>query len=297
MVHDVIIIGGSYAGLSAGLPLARARRRVLVVDAGVRRNRFAAAAHGLLAHDGTPPGEIVAEGRAQLMEYPTVEWVAGEVAQARRSAEGFEVRLKQGAVHRARRLVLAGGVQDELPALPGLAERWGRSVFHCPYCHGYELQQRPVGVLACAEASLHQALMLPDWAPTTYFLDGRPLPDEDARAQLRARGVALEPGPVARLAGDGEGLQLLLQDGRAFTLSGLFVAARTRPGPLAAELGCALEASPLGHFVRTDAMKATSVPGVFACGDLARAAGSVPLAVGDGAIAGAAAHRSLMFGL
>ncbi|MFZ5547746.1 MAG: NAD(P)/FAD-dependent oxidoreductase [Pseudomonadota bacterium] len=296
MVHDVIIVGGSYAGLSAGLPLARARRSVLVLDAGRRRNRFAAAAHGFLAHDGTPPGEIVAEGRAQLMEYPTVDWVAGEVEHARPIEGGFGLRLKHGPVHRARRLILAGGVRDELPALPGLAERWGRSVFHCPYCHGYELQHGPVGVLATSEMSAHQALMLPDWGPTTYLLDGRPLPDAETLAQLQARGVALEPTPVERLAGD-EALQVQLKDGRTLALAGLFIATRTDPGPLPGQLGCAMDDGPMGRFVRTDAMKATTVPGVFACGDLARGAGSVPLAVGDGAIAGTAAHRSLMFGL
>jgi thioredoxin reductase len=323
MVHDVLIIGGSYAGMSAGLPLARARRSVLVVDAGQRRNRFAAASHGLLTQDGVPPGEIAAEGRAQLMDYPSVDWVAGQVERLQRSGDGFEARLKGGAVYRGRRVILANGVRDELPPLPGLAERWGRQVFHCPYCHGYELQQGPVGVLATSEMSAHQALMLPDWGPTTYLLDGRPLPDDATLAQLRARGVTLEPAPVERLAGD-DALQVLLsapgaglrparpprgprelraarhsleKDGRTLYLAGLFIATRTDPGPLPDQLGCALEDGPMGRFVRTDAMKATTVPGVFACGDLARGAGSVPLAVGDGALAGVAAHRSLMFGL
>lgn len=296
MVHDVLIVGGSYAGLSAGLPLARARRSVLVVDAGQRRNRFAPASHGFLTQDGVPPGEIAAEGRAQLMDYPSVEWVPGQVERLQRTDDGFEARLKDGTVHRSRRVVLAGGVRDELPLLPGLAERWGRQVFHCPYCHGYELQQRPVGVLATSEMSAHQALMLPDWGPTTYLLDGRPLPDADTLAQLQARGVAIEPTPVERLAGD-EALQVRLKDGRALALAGLFIATSTDPGPLPEQLGCALEDGPMGRFVRTDAMKATTVPGVFACGDLARGAGSVPLAVGDGALAGVAAHRSLMFGL
>jgi thioredoxin reductase len=296
MVHDVLIIGGSYAGLSAGLPLARARRSVLVVDAGQRRNRFASASHGFLTQDGVPPGEIAAEGRAQLMDYPSVDWVTGQVERLQRSGDGFEARLKDGAVHRGRRVILAGGVRDELPALPGLAERWGQQVFHCPYCHGYELQQGPVGVLATSEMSAHQALMLPDWGPTTYLLDGRSLPDDATLAQLRARGVTLEPAPVERLAGDGA-LQVLLKDGRTLRLAGLFIATRTDPGALPGQLGCALEDGPMGRFVRTDAMKATTVPGVFACGDLARGAGSVPLAVGDGAMAGVAAHRSLMFGL
>ncbi|MBO1110606.1 NAD(P)/FAD-dependent oxidoreductase [Bordetella petrii] len=295
MDYDVIIIGGSYAGLSAGLQLARARRKVLVIDAGQRRNRYAAHSHGFLTQDGKPPAQIASEGRAQLMRYATVQWLDGLAAQARPVAGGFQVVLQQGTVHTAQRLILAAGVEDELPDLPGLAQRWGRHVFHCPYCHGYELQQGPIGALAVSAISLHQALMLPDWGPTTLFLNGAFEPDAEQQTQLRARDVRVEPGAVARL--DGAAVDVVMQDGRVFALAGLFVATRVRPGVLAAQLGCELEEGPLGPYVKADPVRATSVPGVFACGDLARPAGSVALAVGDGAMAGAAAHRSLMFGL
>ncbi|WP_374562078.1 NAD(P)/FAD-dependent oxidoreductase [Ideonella sp.] len=298
MDYDVIIIGGSYAGLSAGLPLARARRSVLVIDAGVRRNRFALASHGFLTQDGASPDEIAAEGRSQLMEYATVEWLHAEVDVAHQTADGFAVQLRHGDTRRAQRLILATGVRDELPPLPGLAERWGRQVFHCPYCHGYELQRGPIGVLATSDMSIHQAAMLPDWGPTTFFLDGRPQPEGEPWQQLAARGVVVEPGPVARLQGDeGEPLELVMHDGRSFRLAGLFTATTVCPSPLAAQIGCAMDEGPMGRFVKTDAMKSTSVAGVFACGDLARPAGSVALAVGDGAMAGVAAHRSLMFGI
>lgn len=295
MDHDVIIIGGSYAGLSAALPLARARRAVLVVDAGLRRNRFAAFSHGFLTQDGVPPGEVAAIARRQVEAYDTVDWADTQVTQVSGQADGFTVTLQDGSTRTARRLILACGVSDTLPEVPGLAERWGRQVFHCPYCHGYELMQGPVGVLATSELSSHQALMLPDWGPTTLFLNDRFAPDAAMRDKLRARQVSLVSGPVARLEGDA--LTVVMQDGRRFDLAGLFVATRIAPGPLAAQLGCALEDSPMGPFVKTDALKSTSVPGVFACGDLARPAGSVALAVGDGAMGGTAAHRSLMFGL
>lgn len=297
MKHDVIIIGGSYAGLSAALPLARARRTVLVVDEGLRRNRFATASHGFLTQDGVAPDEIAAKARAQLMAYGTVQWTQGRATQLGGLADEFSVTLQDGTRHHAHRLILASGVSDALPALPGLAERWGRQVFHCPYCHGYELQQGAIGVLATSERSSHQALMLPDWGPTTFFLHEQPMPASDTLAQLQARGVTLVQGKVAHLAGDADDLQVVMADGRRFELTGLFVATRTQPGPLAAQLGCALEDNPTGPYVRTDATQSTSVPGVFACGDLARPTGSVPLAVGDGAMAGVAAHRSLMFGL
>ena len=295
MNHDVIIIGGSYAGLSAALPLARARRSVLVVDAGMRRNRFASASHGFLTQDGVPPGEVAAIARAQVAAYDTVQWADQRAEQVSGQADGFTVTLQDGSQHTGRRLILACGVSDALPEVPGLAERWGQQVFHCPYCHGYELMQGPVGVLATSELSSHQALMLPDWGPTTLFLNDRFSPDADMLAKLQARQVAIVPGPVARLEGDA--LNVVMQDGQRFALAGLFVATRIVPGSLAAQLGCALEDSPMGPFVKTDALKSTTVPGVFACGDLARPAGSVALAVGDGAMAGTATHRSLMFGL
>lgn len=296
MNHDVIIIGGSYAGLSAALPLARARRSVLVVDAGERRNRFAPFSHGFLTQDGVSPGKIAAIARAQLMAYATVSWVDGRVARVSGQADAFVATLRDGTRHTARRVILAAGVTDALPDVPGLAERWGRHVFHCPYCHGHELRQGPIGVLATSEMSWHQAQMLPDWGPTTLFLNDLPEPDAPMQAALATRGVTLVRGAVARLEGE-SGLRIVMADGRRHDMAGLFVATRTSPGPLAAQLGCALEDSPMGPFVKTDMVKATNVAGVFACGDLARAAGSVPLAVGDGAMAGVGAHRSLMFGL
>lgn len=292
-MHDVIVIGGSYAGLSAAMQLARARRDILVVDAGRRRNRFAEASHGFLGRDGASPAAIADEARAQLLAYPTVGWRAAKVVAVGGSVDAFTVRDDAGTVSQGRRLLLAPGVADELPDLPGLAERWGRHVFHCPYCHGYEVEGR-IGVLAAAPASIHQALMLPDWGDTTYFLNGTPPPDDEEMRQLAARGVAVEPAPIRRISGVAD---IELQDGRIVSLGGLFTATRTHPStPLAEELGCTIEHGPTGSYIATDAVRQTSVTGVFACGDAARPFGSVAIAVGDGAIAGAGLHRSLMFG-
>ena len=289
---DAVIVGGSFAGMSAALQLARARRRIAVVDAGQRRNRFASHSHGFLAQDGTPPQEIVRAAKEQLLRYPTVQWVDGLVTEARGSADNFTLRA--GETLQARRIVLAGGVVDHLPDVPGLRERWGRSVFHCPYCHGYELGMGRIGVLATGPVSLHQGLLLPEWGSVTLLLNGAMAPTEDEERQLRERGVTLEPVPVARIAGEAT---VHLQDGRKLDFAGLFTASRTEPAsPLAEALGCEHEESPLGRFVKTGMMKDTTVPGVFACGDIARAAGNVALAVGDGAMAGAAVHRSLLFG-
>lgn len=294
MTHDVIILGGSYAGLSAGLQLARARRSVLVIDTGMRRNRFAATSHGFLTQDGSAPAEIAAEARSQLMEYRSVEWLQTAAISAERVQDGFKVALQQGPDVTGKRLVLATGVTDVLPDLDGFAERWGRSVFHCPYCHGYELDQGRIGVLATSPLSMHQALMLPDWGPTTFFLNGAFEPDADQLQQLAWRNVTLEHGLIDRI--EGERVDVVMKDGRVLPMDGIFTTTRTVvSAPFSEQLGCTLDDGPLGRYIRTDAMKATTVPGVFACGDAARPTGSVALAVGDGAMAGAATHRSLMF--
>jgi thioredoxin reductase len=291
---DVIVIGGSYAGMSAAMQLARARREVLVIDAGMRRNRFAKASHGFLGQDGRAPDSIAAEGRAQLLAYPNVHWLEGTATQAGKSGDGFTVTVNAGESFRAKRLVLATGVVDELPAVEGLAERWGRSVFHCPYCHGYELNKGRIGVLAQGALSLHHAMLLPDWGEVTLFINDTFDPDEKQSAELSARGVAIERERVVRIT---ETATIELGDGRRVALDGLFTLSSTRMASAAAgQLGCAFDKGPLGPFIHTDALKATTVPGVFACGDAARAAGSVAMAVGDGAQAGVAAHQSMIFG-
>jgi len=294
MHYDVIIAGGSYAGMSAGLQLARARRRVLVIDAGQRRNRFAATSHGFLGQDGRAPGEIAEDARRQLLAYPTVEWLVDSAVSARKETDGFSLETAGGQSYSAHRLLLATGVTDELPQVEGLAERWGKSVFHCPYCHGYELEQGPIGVLATSEMSLHHALMLPDWGPTTFLLNGAFEPDPEQRASLERRGVTLVSERVQRI--QGERADAVLADGRVVALDGLFVLPRTRvAGSLAATLGCHFEDGPLGAFIQSDMTRETSVPGVFACGDAAMPFGSVALAVGDGVRAGSGLHRSLIF--
>ena len=153
MIYDVIVIGGSFAGLAAGLQVARTRRKLAVIDAGQRRNRFAASSHGFLGQDGQPPGAIIEQARRQLLLYPSAELIASNVSDAVADADGFAVTTDDGARYTARRLVLATGVIDELPDISGLAERWGRSVFHCPYCHGYELGLGEIGVIGHRKSS------------------------------------------------------------------------------------------------------------------------------------------------
>ncbi len=297
MLHDVIVVGGGFAGLSAAMQLARARRRVLVVDAGLPRNRFAEASHGFLGQDGKPPFDILRQAACQVAAYPTVEIARGEALKALRDENGgFGLQISDGRRARARRLVLATGVADTLPDLAGLKERWGATVLHCPYCHGYEVRDRPLGVLANHPMAAHQAAMIPDWGPTTLFTQGRFEPDEEQLSLLNARGVTIERQPVVELLGSAPTLDAVrLADGRVVSISALFVAPSTRmASPLAEQLGCAFDDGPLGPMIRTDDWKATSTPGVYAAGDAARAMHNATLASADGVLAGVGAHQSLI---
>lgn len=294
-MFDVIIIGGSYAGLSAALQLARAYRKILVIDGGKKRNRFATTSHGFLGQDGRTPEAIAADARAQLLAYDTVQWLDGFVETAEKNADGFAVRLADRNSLLAKRLILAIGVTDTLPDIPGLQERWGKAVFHCPYCHGYELGRGEIGVLAVSEGSLHHAMMLPDWGNTTLFLNNAFALSDPQLAELQARNVKIEDEPIVKISGNRADVEL--RDGRIISLAGLFTITRTEPAsPLAAHLGCVMEDGPLGPFIDADVFMTTNVTGVFACGDAARAMGSVSFAVADGALAGAMAHQSLIFG-
>jgi thioredoxin reductase len=293
MMHDVIVVGGSFAGLAAATQVARTRRDVLVIDAGKPRNRFAKASHGFLTQDGRAPGDIIADGREQLMAYPSATMTGGTATHAARTDDGFAVTLDNGETHLARRLVLATGVIDQMPDIPGFAERWGKSVFHCPYCHGYELAKGRIGVLAIGPLSIHQAMLIAEWGPTSLLTNGLFEPDEEQTASLSARGVEVERGVVTAIAGTAE---VIFEDGRTLAFDGLFTALQMKiASPLAEQLGCNFVSGPLGDYIETSGFMKTSVAGVFACGDAARMAGSVSIAVGEGALAGVGAHQSLVF--
>lgn len=296
--YDAVVVGGSFAGMSAAMHLARARRRVLVVDAGRPRNRFAHASHGFPGQDGRAPAAIMETLRAELLAYPTAAFAADEATHARAVDDGFELDLASGTTITARRLVLATGVADELPEIPGLRERWGVSVLHCPYCHGYEVADRRFGVLARSEMAVHQALLVPDWsADVTLFTNGIFEPDEEQRAALAARGVRIEDRRVAALVGEGTGLSgVRMEDGAVIPIDALFTQPRTRmASPLAEQLGCEIEDGPFGPMIRTDGRKLTSVPGVFAAGDTTRVPPNATLAAAEGMMAGVGAHQSLVF--
>lgn len=293
-MYDVIVVGGSFAGLSAALQLARARQHVLVIDAGLPRNRFADAAHGFLGQDGRAPAAIMRDARSQLLRYPTIEMLTGEAGSASAIKDGFAVDLGSGSERRARRLVLATGVADELPAIAGLKERWGATVLHCPYCHGYEMSDHPLGVVASHPLSAHQAILIPDWGPTTFFTQGQFEPEAAELQALVARGVTVERTPVVELLGDAPALNgVRLADGRFIQLGAVFTAPRTRPATSLADLlGCAHENGPTGPYVKVDQWGATTVPGVWAAGDAAMPMHNATLASAAGVLAGVGAHQA-----
>jgi thioredoxin reductase len=268
--YAVVVIGGGAAGLSAALVLGRARHRTLVIDAGEPRNAPAAHMQGYLSRDGMPPAEFLAAGREEIARYG-VELVRDRVVRVEKG-EDFTVVSAGGRSVRARRLVVATGLKDELPTVPGVAERFGRDVLHCPFCHGWEVRDQPFGVLATSPASVHQALMVSQWSKDVRFflhtVAEEELFDEDLR-RLAAAGVDVVPGEVAELVTEDDRLTgIRLADGTTHPRSVLFTAPRAVPRTgLLERLGAELHETPFGAYPVVDATGLTTVPGVWAAGN------------------------------
>jgi thioredoxin reductase len=303
--YEVIVVGGGAAGLSAALVLGRARRRTLVVDAGEPRNAPSAHMQGYLSRDGMPPAEFLAAGRAEIARYG-VELVRDRVVDVTRDegpaeepAEEFTLALASGGTVRARRLVVATGLKDELPPVDGVAERFGRDVLHCPYCHGWEVRDRAFGVLATTALSVHQALMVSQWSKdVTLFLHEvaeSELAEQDVR-RLEAAGVRVVPGEVAGLAvGDDRLTGVRLADGSAYEREVLFVAPRAVPQvDLFVKLGAEMTETPFGSYPVVDERGLTSVPGLWAAGNASGFAEQVVNAASRGYRAGAAINGELL---
>lgn len=294
---DAIIIGGGSGGLSAALMLVRARRRVLVVDSGAPRNRFAAHMHGVIGRDGWSPLDLLATGRAEVERYGGVVTTA-EVADVERADSGFDVTLGTGDRHRARRLLIATGLRDELPDIPGLSEHWGSGAFVCPYCDGWEWRDRRIAVLATGPMSPHQAQMLRQWSPeVAFFTNGSELTD-DTVAELTARGIVIEPRAVAGTSTDADGRLsgIRLADGDTVAVDAIFLHPRVVPNDaLLRSLGADTAPGQGGApWVEVDETGRTSVPGVWAVGNVVNPSASVPVASAAGNIAGATINADLI---
>ncbi|MBR8743092.1 NAD(P)/FAD-dependent oxidoreductase [Nocardiopsis sp. MG754419] len=296
-VYEVVVVGGGAAGLSGAVTLARARRSVLVVDAGEPRNAPANGVHGLLGREGTSPGALLERGRAEARSYGA-HVVRGRVRSVEGAVGAFVVHLEDGRTVEARRVLVTTGLVDQLPAVPGLAERWGRDVLHCPYCHGWEVRDRPIGVLATGPMSVHQALMFSQWSPdVVYFANGLPL-ETDQVERLAVRGVEVVTGEVAAVETVDDalrGVRLVggeLVERRALAVAGRMVARVDFLAPL----GLVPEPHPsgMGEHLPADATGRSAVAGVWVAGNATDVAAQVGAAGAAGTLAAAQINADLI---
>jgi thioredoxin reductase/SAM-dependent methyltransferase len=296
---DVAVIGGGAAGLSAAAMLGRARRCVVVIDAGRPRNAPASAVHGFLTRDGMPPTELLAAGRVEVERYGGV-LLPGEATEAHHTDGGFAVSVAGGEPLHARRLLVASGLVDELPDISGVRERWGRDVLHCPYCHGWEVRDRAIGVLGTGPLSVHQALLLRQWTPDVMlFTHTTAGPNDDEREQLSARGIRVVEGTVADLDVVDDALTgVRLADGTVVARQAVAVAPHfVARSPVLDSLGLSPVRHPRGfgeYYPTTDPTGRTAVPGVWVAGNVTDLAAQVVMAAAGGATAAAAINADLV---
>jgi thioredoxin reductase len=302
--YDVVVVGGGAAGLSGAVALARSRRSVLVIDAGDPRNAPAGHVHNFLSRDGTPPSELLAAGRTEVRRYGgRVE--TGRVTALARDGERFGVQVGAQGGQRAvaaRRLLVATGVRDVLPGVPGLAARWGIDVLHCPYCHGWEVRDQRVGILSTGPAAVHQALLFQQLSPhVTLLRHTGPAPDAEQRTMLEALGVAIADGEVEQVEADASGLTgVVLAGGGHLALDAVVVAPRVEArAELLEPLGLKpvevlIGEHPVGTRIEADRTGATAVPGVWVAGNLTDPQAQVMGAAAAGLMAGAVINFDLV---
>lgn len=288
--YDVVIVGGGAAGLSAALVLGRARRRVAVIDAGAPRNAPAAHMQGFLSRDGMPPSELLAAGRTEVTGYG-VEIIEGNVVGIE---PGFAVRLATGETVTGRRLLVTTGVSDELPDIPGVRERWGRDLLHCPYCHGWEVRDQPVGVLGTNPGAILHAQLVRQWSDDVIYFAHTHDPSSNEQCELDARGITVVRGEVARLIVEHDHLTgVELVGGEIVPRAAVFIRPINTPHPdgLLASLGCDLDAA---GFAIVDHTGKTSTNGVWAAGNVVDPRAQVITSAGAGSAAAIAINADLV---
>ena len=282
---DVAIIGGSSAGLSAALILGRSLRNVVVIDDSQPCNRFSRASHGFLTRDGTPPDELLRTAREQIAHYPSVTLKPATAVQVVRVENGFNITCSDDTTLQARTVLLATGLKDELPPLDGIAQFWGTSVFHCPYCDGYEVRGKALAVYGVGDEAMHQAQMLRNWTDQLILCPGDNwTPDPAQLEKLTRWGIRVASQPIAALEGDGVHIRAIsFADGSRMPINALFIRPKTsHRTSFAVDLGCEIDAQ---NVVKVDLRGRTSVEGVYAAGDLSSPFRSVAIAVAQGAAA------------
>lgn len=292
--YEVIIVGGSVTGLSAALALGRSLRRVLVIDSGKPCNQTTPHAHNFLTRDGETPAQLIAIARQQLAAYPFVTLTNDRVATLTKNKVGFAVATDRGVNYQARKVLLATGVEDQMPTIEGFAQCWGRSVVHCPYCHGYEVHSQPLGVLANGDTGQEFVEIIQNWSKNlTLFTNGPTTLTDEQRGKIKRLNVSMVEIPIARIEHvDGFRPVLRLQDGSSVSLTALFARVPFRQhSDLAQQVGA--ELSPAGLIVITPYGQ-TSVPGLYAAGDNSTPLRSLVVASASGTTAGAFLNRELI---
>ena len=291
---EVIIIGGSYAGLSAAMALGRSLRKVLVIDAGNPCNLQTPHSHNFLTQDGKTPTEISTIARDQLEQYQTVSFQSGYATSGRKTENGFEIQTETGEVYQGKKLILASGIKDILPEIPGLKECWGISVIHCPYCHGYEVRNEKTGILANGEFGFEFGKMITNWTDDlTLYTNGKSTLTEDQKEKLASKNVSISEKKIAEIIHQKGQIQaLVFQDGSKVKLNAMYAKPDfIQSTPLPSALGCALKEN---GYLEVDQLQRTTVPGVFACGDNSNMFRSIAFAVSSGTMAGAACNKELI---
>jgi thioredoxin reductase len=291
--YDVAVIGGGAAGLNGALMLVRSRRSVVVIDAGSPRNAPAAGVHGFLSRDGMPPSELLERGRAEVRGYGG-QLMPGRVVSVARENGWFGVMLADGRSLHARRLLVATGLTDELPAIAGLRDRWGRDVIHCPYCHGWEVRDKAIGVIATGPMSVHQAQLFRQLSDDVTFFSHTMPPEQPE--QLTARGIGIVDGAVVAVqVSDDHIVGIRLQDGTVVSRDVVVVAPRmTARAEILSPLGLAPVEHPAGTYIPADATGRSEVPGVWVAGNVTDLAAHVGAAAAAGAVAGAHINADLV---
>lgn len=292
--YDVLIIGGSYAGLSAAMALGRALRSVLIIDSKTPCNRFTPHSHNFLTQDGATPGGIAALAVQQVRKYDTVEWYSGRGVHVQQNEEGFEIETESGDSFRASKLLFATGLIDIMPDWEGFAACWGISILHCPYCHGYEVRGLPTGIIGNGEMGYELVKLISNWtSKLTVFTHGPSAFSEEQVDQLRRRQIRLVETPIQRVAQEGGKIKaLVLEDGEAVALEAVYARPRfEQQCALPMVLGC--EQNEQG-LIKVDSFQRTTVPGIYAAGDNSGLFRSVAMAVAAGSMAGAAVNKELI---
>lgn len=290
---DVIITGGSYAGLSAAMALGRSLRNVLVIDNGKPCNRQTPHSHNFITHDGKTPKEISHLAKKDVEKYDTVHFYNGTVIKMSESNSGFAVETASGDIFYAKKLILASGVKDVMPDIPGFAECWGISVLHCPYCHGYEVKNEVTGILSNGEMAFEFSKLIFNMTKSlTLFTNGKAVLSDDQIEKLKQNTISLNENEIEKIEhADGYIQQIIFKNGETVSLQALYAKIPFEQNiDASGNLGCELTEQ---GFIKVDFMQKTNVPGVFACGDNVTMMRSVANAVAQGNFAGAMVNKEL----